>query len=203
MFSTNGMTKADLRTQFLTERKALSTGEVERRSELIAWHFFKYVENFGLADLPGSVHTFLPIRRQNEVDTWFIINNFWAKFAHINLVVPVTGRQTGQMHHYSISSNTLLVENALGIPEPVTENHSEAPLDSLKAVLVPLLAFDRQGHRVGYGGGFYDRFLADCPPDCQKIGLSLFNPVERISDVIETDIRLDTCITPKQVWQFP
>ena len=69
-------------------------------------------------------------------------------------------------------------------------------------VLVPLLAFDKLGHRVGYGKGYYDRFLAKCPPNCLRIGLSLFDPVERIDDVVPTDIRLNSCLTPVHTYVF-
>lgn len=197
-----GRTKAELRKQFLADRRALSTEEVERRSQLIAQHFFNYAASDGLTDTPGLVHTFLPIQRQNEVNTWLIIKELWAVFRHINTTVPVTDFQTGQLRHYLINADTSLIENAFGIPEPLPADQPEASLSLLKAVLVPLLAFDKQGHRVGYGGGFYDRFLAQCPADCLKIGLSLFEPVERISDVSATDVPLDSCITQTRVYWF-
>ena len=69
-------------------------------------------------------------------------------------------------------------------------------------VLVPLLGFDERGHRVGYGKGFYDRFLAECNPKIQKIGLSLFEPVAQIDDTSDFDIPLDACITPNRIWYF-
>ncbi|MDB5241886.1 MAG: 5-formyltetrahydrofolate cyclo-ligase, partial [Spirosoma sp.] len=50
--------------------------------------------------------------------------------------------------------------------------------------------------------GYYDRFLAQCRPDCQKIGLSLFNPIDLIIDAEPTDIRLNACITPEQTYRF-
>lgn len=74
--------------------------------------------------------------------------------------------------------------------------------NEIDLVIVPLLAFDERGYRVGYGRGFYDRFLAQCRPDAQKIGLSYFPPVERIDDVNEFDIKLDSCVTPGKVWRF-
>ncbi|MDH3493028.1 MAG: 5-formyltetrahydrofolate cyclo-ligase, partial [Acidobacteriota bacterium] len=73
---------------------------------------------------------------------------------------------------------------------------------SLDFVLVPLLCFDRRGHRVGYGGGYYDRFLAKVRPDCLKIGLSFFGPVDEIEDVHEGDIRLDYCVMPERIYDF-
>jgi 5-formyltetrahydrofolate cyclo-ligase len=74
----------------------------------------------------------------------------------------------------------------------------------LDAVLVPLLACDQRGHRVGYGGGFYDRFLAECRPGALFIGLSLLDaePLAEIADVLPTDVPLHACITPGGVWNF-
>lgn len=196
------MIKSELRSQFLKARKALLPNEVKHRSQLITRRFFDYVEANRLADEPSLVHTFLPIRRQNEVDTWPIIDCFWEKFGHLTIVVPVADMKTGQMHHYALFPNTPLTENALGIPEPTVGDRPETNLTLLSVVIVPLLAFDRHGHRVGYGGGFYDRFLGECPPRCYKIGVSLFDPIDAIDDVTETDIKLDVCITPTQTWYF-
>lgn len=72
----------------------------------------------------------------------------------------------------------------------------------LDAVLVPLIAFDARGFRVGYGKGFYDRFLKTCRADCLKIGLSLFPPVEKIADTADFDVKLDACATPEKIWRF-
>lgn len=198
----SGMTKAVLRKQFLAERKALTPGEVKRRSQRIAWHFVNYFENQQLADQPALVHTFLPIRRHNEVDTWPIINCLWAKFSHINISVSVTDLTTGRLTHYTLLPDTPLVDNVLGIPEPLPDQRQETDLRYIIAVLVPLLAFDRQGNRVGYGGGYYDRFLAENVPNSQRIGLSLFEPVDRIEDIEPTDVPLDVCITPERIWHF-
>ena len=69
-------------------------------------------------------------------------------------------------------------------------------------VFVPLLAFDKKGHRVGYGKGFYDKFLSECKPDAIKIGLSFFEPEELITDVFESDVKLDYCVTPNSIHAF-
>ena len=201
-YSRWSMTKSELRKEFLAQRRALTPTEVKRRSQLISGHFFKYVENEGLADEPGFVHSFLPIRRHNEVDTWPIITCLWAQFAHLDVSVPVMDTATRQMTHYTIFPETPLVDNKLGIPEPVLQDRSPTDLGLVKVVLVPLLAFDLRGHRVGYGGGYYDRFLSGDVPHSRKIGLSLFGPVDSINDVEATDVRLDACITPTRVYRF-
>jgi 5-formyltetrahydrofolate cyclo-ligase len=78
----------------------------------------------------------------------------------------------------------------------------EVPATKIDVVFVPLLAFDKKGHRVGYGKGFYDKFLSECKPETIKIGLSFFEPEELISDVFEDDVTLNYCVTPNGVYAF-
>jgi len=68
--------------------------------------------------------------------------------------------------------------------------------------LIPLLAFDQHGYRVGYGKGYYDKFLSQCREDVVKIGLSFFEPVDNIDDINQFDISLNYCVTPQQVYEF-
>ncbi|MFD2938115.1 5-formyltetrahydrofolate cyclo-ligase [Spirosoma flavum] len=196
------MNKVDLRREYLTKRKALTAREVEHRSQLIGKLFFDFLVKTKLVTEPVMLHTFLPIQRTNEVDTWLIIRHLWAAFKHIQIAVPVTDTAQSTLGHYLISPETPLVENRWGIPEPPTQGYQPlSPID-FRIVLVPLLVFDQQGHRVGYGGGYYDRFLSHSRPDCLKVGLSLFEPVEAIDDAEPTDIPLTICITPVQDYTF-
>ena len=107
---------------------------------------------------------------------------------------------TGKMTHFLLTDNTIIKKNNYNIPEPV--DGIEIPCQKIDVVFVPLLAFDIQGHRVGYGKGFYDRFLAECKPETIKIGLSFFEAETIIEDVFESDMALDYCVTPKQVYKF-
>jgi 5-formyltetrahydrofolate cyclo-ligase len=72
----------------------------------------------------------------------------------------------------------------------------------LDMILIPLLAYDLQGNRVGYGKGFYDRFLAKCKPSVQKVGLSYFEPLDSIAGVDSFDVKLNACINPEKIWRF-
>lgn len=191
------MTKAELRTHLRAERRALPPDEVVRRSNSITQDIVRL-----LATLPVRwLHVFLPIQKQNEVDTWSIVHRVWQERPAVRLAIPRTDERSGLLTHHALTPDTILRENRWGIPEPLPTADSLLPT-LLDAVLVPLLAFDERGHRVGYGGGYYDRFLSECRPDCRKIGLSLFDPVERIDHVAPTDVRLDICVTPDQTYRW-
>ena len=104
------------------------------------------------------------------------------------------------MAHYWLESDTEITVSDWGIPEPV--GASPAPVLAIDYVLVPLLVIDRVGYRVGYGKGFYDRFLTDCRDDVRTIGLSFFDPIDEVVDKDPWDIPLDHCITPKGLITF-
>ncbi|MGA0556059.1 5-formyltetrahydrofolate cyclo-ligase [Larkinella sp. VNQ87] len=195
------MTKAELRSEFLRKRRALPEADWQRRCEAVATLFFTE-EAFYWQKPVSAISTFLPIERQNEVDTWLIVRQLWRSAPQTLVAAPVTEPVTGTLTHYQLTPSTLLTQNRYGIPEPCPTSSFLIHHSSFDLVLVPLLAFDQHGNRVGYGGGFYDRFLAQCRPDCLKIGLSLFEPVKRIADVYVGDIPLDGCITPDRIWRF-
>jgi 5-formyltetrahydrofolate cyclo-ligase len=108
------------------------------------------------------------------------------------------------LKHYELSPATALVANRWGIAEPETSLAAEVVPAQFDAVLVPLLACDQHGHRVGYGGGFYDRFLAQCRPGAVFIGLSILDeePAAQIADILPTDVPLHAYLTPGGVWNF-
>ncbi|OON68291.1 5-formyltetrahydrofolate cyclo-ligase [Hymenobacter sp. CRA2] len=188
------MTKAELRRLMLARRRALPPAELAARSTRMAARLFAGFD----VGAWRAVHLFLPLQRRQEPDTWLIIRRLWTEQPGTRVVVPVV-QASGTLTHRLLTPDTPLVESAWGIPEPV-----DAPLISpadIDAVLLPLLAFDEQGHRVGYGKGFYDRFLAECPR-ALRIGLSLEPPVPRIADVWPGDVPLHACVTPEKVWRF-
>lgn len=190
------MLKSDLRRQMLAWRRAMSDLDLATRSQQVAEQLFK--ENY-LTRL-RAVHVFLPIQRQRELDTWAIIRRFWREFPQVRIVVPVMQEDGLSLRHYLLTPHTELVENAWDVPEPL--DAEEVAPEELDAVLLPLLAFDEAGNRVGYGKGFYDRFLQQCRPDVLRMGLSLEDPVLRIADAWEGDVRLHACVTPTRVWRF-
>lgn len=104
------------------------------------------------------------------------------------------------MTNYLLTDSTVLKTNDWGIPEPV--DGIEIQPQQIEVVFMPLLAFDEKGNRIGYGKGFYDRFLSSCSIDTVKIGLSFFEAEPLISEVSEDDIPLDYCVTSEKIYRF-
>ncbi len=190
------MTKAQLRTLYQQKRFALSEAECGHLN------FRLYQNFFGNIDLSfiGVLHTFLPITQKNEVDTWLILDRIRREFPHIRITIPKVNNQTNTFDSFYFEGLHQLETNAWGIPEPKQGTPTEPK--KIDMVLVPLLVFDTNGNRVGYGKGFYDKFLATCKPECKKIGLSFFEAETKIDDVNAFDVPLDACITPKGVQHF-
>lgn len=190
------MQKADLRRAALAARRALPAATVAQRSAALQQQLF---QQFPVAQWRW-LHVFLPVTRQHEPITWPIIHRVWAECPTTQLAVPVVQPDGVSLRHYRLTPNTPLIDNRWGISEPA--GAAEVAPAALDAVLLPLLAFDELGQRVGYGKGFYDRFLPQCRPDTLRIGLSLELPVPRITDAWAGDVPLHACLTPERTWWF-
>jgi 5-formyltetrahydrofolate cyclo-ligase len=194
------LAKAALRRTALAQRQILTPSEIARRSDQLRAGLFRH---FPVAEWRW-LHVFLPLAAKQEPDTWAIIRQVWATQPLLRLAAPVVQPDAISLKHYELTPDTPLLANRWGIPEPLVDATTEVLPAQLDAVLVPLLVCDQRGHRVGYGGGFYDRFLAQCRPGTQFIGLSILDeaPVPEIADVLPTDVPLHACITPGRVWNF-
>lgn len=185
--------KKELRLKSKTLRNSLSENDIEEKSLAVANK---------ILTLPiwekTYFHIFLPITEYKEVNTEFILHILSGKDKEI--IISKVDFMTQKMTHFVLTDNTVIKKNKYNIPEPV--DGIEVPSNKIDVVVVPLLAFDKKGHRVGYGKGFYDDFLKQCKPDVIKIGLSFFEPEELITDIFEGDVKLDFCITPDIVYPF-
>ena len=187
------MFKKEIRLKYKALRRALSESEIDEMSLAIANKILK---------IPiwekTYFHLFLPITELYEVNTEFILHLLSGKDKEI--CISKSDFESRKMTHYLLTDNTKINKNEYNIPEPV--DGIEVPTNKIEVIFVPLLAFDTNGNRVGYGKGFYDTFLSECKAEVIKIGLSFFEPEELISDVFEGDIKLDYCVTPKNVFEF-
>ncbi len=186
------MTKAELRQVFLAQRQALSDAEVMTRSKALCERLFV---SFDFA-FQKIVHTFLPIERQREPDTWLAIDRWRREFPQVRIVLPKM-QPDGALVHVEFEGLHQLKKNTWGIPEPV--HGTELSPAKLDLVLVPLLVADRYGNRLGYGKGYYDRFLAEVNPTCKKVGYSLLHLYEEELPREAWDVQLTHVITPSEV----
>jgi 5-formyltetrahydrofolate cyclo-ligase len=190
------MNKAELRKIYLQKRQTLSEAEYAQLNFQLYQQFFANID----LSFIKVIHTFLPIASKHEPDTWLIIDRLRREFPHIRISIPKTDSRSNILENFYFEGLHQLVTTAWGIQEPKQGIPTET--EKIDLVLVPLLAFDKTGQRVGYGKGFYDRFLKDCKPDCIKAGLSFFEAEEKLEDTTELDVPLDLCVTPAGIIKF-
>jgi len=187
------MNKRALREKYKEKRAKLTIDDAEEMSLAIANKLLA-LEIWDKT----YFHLYLTIAEQKEIDTEFVLQILAGKDKEI--LISKADFATHKMTHFLLTDNTKIRKNSYNIPEPV--DGIEVPSHKIDVVFVPLLAFDKKGHRVGYGKGFYDRFLSECRDDVIKVGLSFFEAEECIDDIFESDIRLDFCITPNTIYKF-
>ena len=190
------MTKKELRKIYLDRRYSLSQDEYNRLNSQLSTNFFSAVD----LSIVTTLHTFLPIEKNMEPDTWQVITGIRSHHPHIHISIPRVNDSTGMLENILFENTEQLRTNKWGIPEPYTG--STVPVQEIDMVLVPMIIFDRLGQRVGYGKGYYDKFLSMCRKNCQRIGISLFEPVERIDDINKFDVPLNYCLTPINFYHF-
>lgn len=189
------MDKPSLRKIYLGRRQSLGAAERTVLNQEI-------LNNFKKLDLSAIrfIHLFYPIAGKNEPDSLQLVS--WLRLTHpeIQLVLSKSNLVDHSLSHLLWTEKTPLSGNKWGITEPET-----GPLvaeNQLDMILIPLLAYDGRGNRVGYGKGFYDRFLANCRPNALKVGISWFPPEEELITHNEHDIPLDACVSPQQIYHF-
>ena len=187
------MTKAEIRQHYLNKRKQLSPQELENKQQGLMKHFAL----FDLSPFSTS-HLFLSIQKQREPNTQPLMEHLFSQGKTV--VASRSDFNTKQMTHWAVSPDSLWQTNRYGIPEP-TEG-TLVPPSAIDLVFVPLLGYDAKGQRVGYGQGFYDRFLSECAPHTVFVGLSYFPPGAEIKDYEPTDIRLHHCIHSEGIVRF-
>ncbi len=191
------MKKEDIRKLYKEKRATLSQHIKERMEDLMLIQFQQLV-----IDIPSLIMTYSPIKSINEYDPQTITDYCYFKNPGQQLFYPVIKSYTNPPEIISVivDDETVFKTNNYGIEEPV-DGIDMFPTE-IDLVIVPLLCFDKRGNRVGYGVGYYDRFLKLCRKDCLKIGFSYFDPIEQIKDTSKFDIRLNYCITPEAIYQF-
>jgi 5-formyltetrahydrofolate cyclo-ligase len=182
------MKKQELRALYKQKRKDLTEIQIKGLQENI----YQQIYNLDLSTVK-NVHVFLSILKFKEIDTLPLISYF--RNSNKRIVISKCNFKDNTLSHFYFEDDTVLALNKFGVPEPI---NAEPALESdLDLIFVPLLISDIKKYRVGYGKGYYDRFLSSCRKDAKLIGLNFFEPIQQIEDVNEFDISLHQVICPK------
>jgi 5-formyltetrahydrofolate cyclo-ligase len=190
----NFMTKENIRREYKQRRRKLSASQKDKLEDLMLIQF----QRLKLPAL-SNLMTYAPIEVQNEYDPFLIEEYTTVMNENAVLVYPIINLEKETMHTLVVEDETIFEENRYGILEPI--GGARIYPEHIQAMIVPLLAFDKSGNRVGYGKGYYDTFIKKCSPTLIKIGFSFFEPIE-IDDVQEWDQKLNYCITPEKIYTF-
>jgi 5-formyltetrahydrofolate cyclo-ligase len=187
------MLKAEVRKNLLDQRKSLTENECIKLDDLLLIQLQKL-------DWSATFHlgSFYPLENVAEPNTLLMTKYLKYALPEMQLYYPIVNEQDYSMNFYQ-ETETLQV-NKWGIQEPLPFNFI-AP-HSLDTLLVPLVGFDQQGQRIGFGKGYYDRYFARCDKNVERIGISYFEPVAIIEDTHEFDVPLTHCITPWNCYEF-
>ena len=188
------MTKSGIRKLYRQKRMDLSFSEKNRLEDLILIQFQSLHVH-----VPDNIMTFSPIENYNEYNPILIEEHCFFKNPAATLIYPVTNFKNNSLLPVATQEDTIFEVNEYQINEPV-DGTPISPI-MINLMLLPLLGFDTQGYRVGYGKGFYDKLISDCTPTMLKIGISFFSEIV-IDDLNVFDKKMDICITPDHIFQF-
>lgn len=189
------MTKKALRKQYLENRKSLSRQEMHVMLAGMQ-EFFRQIP------IPARslVMSFKPMAAKQEVDAAIFEEMLSNEFEAENFCFPSVRFESGEMEAYLDDEKLTWEDVAFGLQQPAGGTLVNPP--DIDVVLTPLLAFDTAGYRLGYGKGFYDRFLSRCRPDVLTIGLSWFEAEQSIPEIGAHDVPLKYCVTPQRLYVF-
>jgi len=184
------MDKSTLRKVYLEKRKFLSEAIYDKRNDLLTQHLLNFFEDKS----PTAIHLFLPILKNKEPDLRHFLQHLLVHKPEVDVVSSVSNTRKAEMTHKLIKPSTKFITNKWGIPEPkAAETYDISHIDY---VLVPMIIGSKSGHRIGYGKGYYDKFLAQCRPDVMTIGINLGPLLDAFIYEEAHDIALDFIFTP-------
>lgn len=190
------MTKKELRKIYKDKRLALAPQEILKLDDLLLIQFQRLSFDANVQVLMD----YFPMVHNGEIDTQLFSRYLRYLVPGLQIAYPVINFSDCSMQAFLTDEETEVRDNFYSIAEPVNGIPIE-PTD-IDVVFVPLLAFDEEGYRVGYGKGFYDRFLKLCRNDVVTIGFSYFAAVDKIEDTNQFDVPLNYCITPQHLYEF-
>ncbi len=183
--------KQILKSEIFERRKALSKSEIKEKSAKIKEKLYS------LSEFKTSKNILLYVSFNNEVDTINIIKDLLIK-KEKNVLVPYVDKDK-LIRISKINSFDDLEPKTFGILEPKKNKIRNFDIDELDLVIVPGIVFDKNGHRIGYGHGYYDKFLEKLRKNTIKIGLCCdFQLIDKIPEE-KHDVPMDIIVTEKRI----
>jgi 5-formyltetrahydrofolate cyclo-ligase len=197
MTSNQSFERYKLRSHYLAERNVLSSSDRAAMSRQI-------IEKLVTLPIFEKNHFFIYCSYQSEVETRMLLHRCLAEGKSVS--VPLTVPQQSELLAVAITNPaTDLSPGYKGIPEPISslsELRRVTP-KSIDIAIIPGAVFDRSGYRLGYGGGYYDRFLVQKAPQAYRIGLAFSQQLVNRIPAFSHDIPMDMLITEKEVFVWP
>lgn len=189
------MIKNTVRKEFLERRLNIPEEALQQQTASIALNFSKVI-------LPTVRYllSYNALISRREFDVSVCENVLREQNPIMRVAWPKIHVDMLDMEAGLVEKEGLFIKNKFNILEPISGDI--VPPDQHDVIFVPLIAFDVRGYRVGYGKGYYDRYLTRCREDAIKIGFSFFEAVEYIEDINEFDVPLNFCITPRRIYEF-
>ncbi len=185
-----GLTKKELREHGRTKRANLP-------APLHVSHSRSICRNVsGL--LNGTSPVMVYVSKPPEVDTIPLIKDLIARNRRV--VVPIIETATRELRLSYLDDLSVLVPSTFSVPEPIGHEVPASP-EELTIAIIPLLAFDSSGHRLGYGAGYYDRFLS-CNPRIEKVGVAFSCQEVDAIPADEYDVPLNAVVTEEGIVRF-
>lgn len=189
------MLKSEARKIYKQRRSTLSSAEITKFDDLL-------LIQFQTLQLPfiECLFSYWPIEENNEPNTHLFIEFLKFRNPELKVLYPKSDFETNTMHAVAVDIDTPFQKHRFNIYEP--DSDEIITPQEIDLAFVPMFICDNQGIRVGYGKGFYDRYLGNCRPECIKIGLSYFDPIDKIDDASDFDVPLSLCVTPQNIYVF-
>lgn len=182
--------KNDLRERVLPQRKEIPEDEWLKKSKAI----LSSLTDTDFFEEANVVHTYVSMNERREVNTDELIQELFE--SEKKVVVPITNFSEHSLNHVELRSFGELITNKWGVRDPeVKENEVQA--EELDLIIIPMAAADRKGNRLGYGQGFYDRFLKQT--EGFKVGLIFSDFLFDEIPAEDFDIKLDVIITEDEL----
>ncbi|MFN2341595.1 MAG: 5-formyltetrahydrofolate cyclo-ligase [Halanaerobium sp.] len=186
--------KEELRKKYLKERSQISQNKISSWSKKINNHFLK------LPQLENIKKIMAYASMRKEIETFDLIEELLDQ--GYLLYLPFTRKNTIDLGTARINDlDSDLKDGVYGVQEPVAKIRNEAVPKDLDLIIVPGACFTKSGHRIGYGGGYYDSFLAKHANGALKVGFCYERFIVDSIPIEEHDVPVDIIITEKEIIQ--